>query len=728
VIASRLLPFSLIVSSAVFAACGGEGLTLPPEGEPANIEVVTPEADLVRQVTEELPLVVKVTDTRGDPVAGAAVTFSFVQGEAAGSADPETATTGPDGQASTTLTLGTATGTYDGIAQVTAAVTAEFQVTALPAGANRIRIFSGEPQSGTVNTDLDEPLVVVVTDATNNPIAGVPIQWTAEGGGTVSPESNFTDANGQASAVRTLGPTAGPQTTIADAGQLEGSPITFTHTATAGNPAGITKVDGDNQNGPPGAELAPLIVEVRDELGNVIPNRDVTWVVGTGGGTVNPPNTRTNAEGQASTIWTLGPGTGQNTVNAVVSGVGSVTFTATADAGAPSSANSDVSVAPSTIPVGGQSTITVVVRDGSNNPVSGTSVSVAASGSGNTITPASASTNGNGVATFTFSSTVDEMKTITATAGGVTLNDQPTIRVQKTAVTVEIMDDEPDPSTVGEPISVEFRVRGSGGMPTGEVVVTISGGDETCRGTLTDGNGSCMLTPTAPGPDGNNNRRVITATYGGDAVFAGGTDTDNHRVNPPVPVGPSASRSSADAPAEVPAGSNATITVTVRNAAGTPLPGIPVSVSATGTNNTITPPTQNTDVNGVATFTFSSTTAENKTITVTAGGVTLDDQPFIRVTPLPSTTTITSDNLDPSTAGAPFTVTFTVTGSGSAPTGTVSISSDQEQGVGCTVEASAGSCSFALNTPGQHVLRARYFGDAQYLPSDDPDGELHTVN
>jgi hypothetical protein len=725
VTASRLLPFSLIGFSLVFAACGGEGLTLPPEGEPANIEVLTPDDDLSGQVTGQLPLLVKVTDSRGDAVGGATVAFSFADA-AAGSADPETATTASDGQASTMLTLGPVQGSYTATARVTADVSVDFQVRALPAGANSIGIFSGDPQSGTVNSPLGEPLVVIVTDAQGNPIPDVPIQWTAEGGGTVSAESNFTNADGQASVTRTLGPTAGPQTTRADAGQLQGSPITFTHTATAGNAAGITKVDGDNQSGPPGAQLAPLIVEVRDELGNLIPNRDVTWVVGMGGGTVSPVNTKTNAEGRASTTWTLGSAAGPNTVNAVVSGVGTATFNATADAGAPSSANSDVSVSPSTIAVGAQSTITVVVRDGNDNPVSGASVSVTASGTGNTITPASASTGGNGVATFTFSSTVDETKTITATAAGVTLNDQPTITVRKTAVTVEIMDDEPDPSIVGEPITVEFRVRGSGGMPSGEVVVTLSGGEETCRGTLTDGNGFCTLTPLAAGPSSNNNRRVITATYGGDAVFSSGSDTDNHRVNPPVPVGPDASRSSADAPNEVPASSNATITVTVRNAAGTPLAGIPVSLSATGTNNTITPPTANTDVSGVATFTFSSTTAELKTITVTAGGVELDDHPIIRVTPLESTTTITADG-DPSTAGAPFIVSFTVTGSGSTPTGTVSISAD-EPGVGCTVEVSVGSCSLTLTTPGEHLLTARYFGDAQYLPSSDPDGEPHTVN
>jgi PKD repeat protein len=538
VIASRLLPFSLIGFSALFAGCGGEGLTLPPEGQPAKIEVLTPVDDLSGQVTGQLPVLVKVTDSRGDPVTGASVAFSFADA-AAGSADPATATTTGEGQASTTLILGPVQGRYMATAVVAEGVSVEFMVTALPAGANTIRISSGDPQTGTVNSLLQHPLVVIVTDANGNPIPNVPIQWTAEGGGSVSEASNLTDGNGLASVTRTLGPTAGPQTTRADAGQLDGSPIMFTHTATAGNAAGITKVEGDNQSGLPGAQLEkPLIVEVRDEQNNLIPNRDVTWVVGTGGGSVTPVNTKTNAEGQASTTWTLGPSVGRNTVNAVVSGVGTVEFVATADAGAVSSANSDVSAAPSSIAVGGQSTITVVVRDGNNNPVSGTSVSVNATGSGNTITPASASTGANGVATFTFSSTVAEMKTITATAGGVTLNDQPTITVQKTSSTVEIMDDEPDPSTVGEPISVEFRVRGSGGMPTGEVVVTISGGNETCRGTLTDGNGSCELTPTVAGT-GTNNRRVITATYGGDAQFSGGTDTDNHRVNPePAPNQP----------------------------------------------------------------------------------------------------------------------------------------------------------------------------------------------
>jgi len=538
VIASRLLPFSMVVGLCVVSACGGEGLTLPPEGEPAHIEVIDPDLPRSARVTEELPdlLTVRVTDSRGDAVAGATVAFSFPDGAVAGEAHPATASTDADGRASTTLKLGTVAGTYTGIAAVQGSATpisVQFTITALPADANGIRIFSGDPQTATVNSPLPQPLVVLVTDANDNPIPNVAVQWTAEGGGTVSAASTLTDVNGQASVTRTLGPTAGTQTTLATAEGLAGSPVTFTHTATAGGAAGITKISGDNQSGSPGAELAlPLLVEVRDELGNPIANRDVSWVVGIGGGSVSALNTPTNAEGRATTNWTLGPSVGPNSVNAVVSGVGTVTFNATATAGSPSAANSGVSAAPTTITVGGQSTITVVARDASNNPVSGASVSVASSGTGNTITPASASTGANGVATFTFSSTVAETKTITATVGGVALNDSPTITVQKTSSTVEITEDEPDPSTVGTPITVEFSVRGSGGTPTGEVIVTLSGGTETCGATLVDGNGSCSLTPNAAGPDANNNRRIITATYGGDARFSGDTDTENHRVNP----------------------------------------------------------------------------------------------------------------------------------------------------------------------------------------------------
>jgi hypothetical protein len=543
VTASRLLPFSLVGLPLVFAACGGESLTLPPEGEPARIEILADGNNQSGRVGDVLPatLKVRVTDSRGEPVPGRDVLFSFVDGVTAGVPTPESATTDADGQAATTLTLGSVAGNHTGTAQVqnAPAVSAQFFVTALPADANGIRILSGDPQSATVNSALPAPLVVLVTDANDNPIPNVAIQWTAEGGGTVSAASNVTDGNGQASVSRTLGGIAGTQTTRADAGAIAGSPVIFTHTALAGGAAGITKVSGDNQSGSPGAQLAlPLLVEVRDDQGNPIADRAVTWVVGTGGGSVSAQNTPTNLEGRATTNWTLGPAIGANSVNAVVSGVGTVTFNATATAGSPDAANSEVSASPSTITAGsGQSIITVVVRDGTNNPVAGASVTLASTGSSNAITPTSASTPANGTVTFTFSSTVAEVKTLTATAGGVTINDQATVTVQKVSSNITITDEGPDPSIPGQGLEIEFVVAGSnGGTPTGEVVVTMTNGPETCRATLVDGAGSCVLTPLTAGPAGSNYRRNITATYSGDAQFNGDSEIENHRVIPaPTP-------------------------------------------------------------------------------------------------------------------------------------------------------------------------------------------------
>ena len=388
-------PRSLILGlSLLAAACGGEGLTLPPEGEAANIEVLDEGNGQSGRVNDTLalPLVVRVTDSRNRPVANANVVFTFTNGVPA-VAIPSSATSGADGLASVQLKMGSQAGPIIGMAEVPVAagitpVQDNFTATALPANASGIAMVSGNDQSGTINTALASPLVVQVTDFVGNPIPGVSIVWTAEtGGGSVSEANTTTGSDGRTSVIRILGSAAGEQTTSATATGLSGSPVIFTHTATAGSASRVEKVSGDNQSANPGQQLAlPLVVRVLDGANNPIPGRAVTWVIGDGGGTVDPANTTTDASGNASTNWTLGPAVGANSVNAVVSGVGTVTFNATATAGSASASNSTVSASPTTITVGsGSSTITVTVRDASNNPVGGVSVSLESSGSGNTL-------------------------------------------------------------------------------------------------------------------------------------------------------------------------------------------------------------------------------------------------------------------------------------------------------------------------------------------------------
>jgi Bacterial Ig domain/Bacterial Ig-like domain (group 1) len=537
VIADKLTRALVLGSALGVAACSGEGLTLPPEGEPAHITVMHGDGQSgLPGSTLSDSVVVRVTDTRDRPVADATVNFTFENSGAA--AAPGAATTDADGIAWSKVTLGSQVGEVGGVAEVPVdqgitPVRADFTVTILPGDANVIALVSGDNQSAPVNSALPAPLVVKVTDESGNPISGMSVTWTAVGGGTVSEATTVTGADGQTSVTRTLGPTAGQQTTQASAEGLAGSPVTFTHTATAGTAAGVNKISGDNQSALAGTALPePLVVQVLDAQQNPIANAAVTWIVTSGGGSVSAENSNTDAQGFASIQWTLGPAAGANSLNAVVSGVGTATFNATGTAGTPSAGNTSVSASPTSISAGtGTSTVTVTVRDAGNNPVAGVSVSIASSGSSNAINPASAISGGDGVATFTFSSTVAESKTITATAGGVPITDQATINVQRVSSTVDITSDEPDASSVGEQITVEFSVIGSGGTPTGEVTITVSGGPETCSESLTSGSGSCTLTLLFPGT-GSQNRRTITATYSGDAQFSGDTDTESHRVDP----------------------------------------------------------------------------------------------------------------------------------------------------------------------------------------------------
>ena len=178
-IASRLSVALVLGCALAVAACGGEGLILPPDGAPANIEVMSGSGQSGR-VGSALPnpVVVRVTDTQGRPVADATVNFSFT--DAGSSATPATATTNSDGLASSILTLGTREGELTGRAEVpvdagVTPVEVTFTAIARSDDANGIALVSGNDQSAPVNTGLPDPLVVQVSDAFGNPIAGVTV-------------------------------------------------------------------------------------------------------------------------------------------------------------------------------------------------------------------------------------------------------------------------------------------------------------------------------------------------------------------------------------------------------------------------------------------------------------------------------------------------------------------------------------------------------------------------
>jgi hypothetical protein len=143
------------------------------------------------------------------------------------------------------------------------------------------------------------------------------------------------------------------------------------HTATAGTAAGVQIVSGDGQTAAPGTRLPlDLAVRVVDADGNPVVGAAVSWVVTAGGGRLEPATSTTDADGRASTGWFLGPSVGVNSAQAVVSGVGTATFGATAVAGSASQLQI-VSGNDQTAAAGQQLPAELVVRaaDAAGNPV-----------------------------------------------------------------------------------------------------------------------------------------------------------------------------------------------------------------------------------------------------------------------------------------------------------------------------------------------------------------------
>lgn len=83
--------------------------------------------------------------------------------------------------------------------------------------------------------------------------------------------------------------------------------------------------------------------------------------------------------------------------------------------------------------------------------------------------------------------------------------------------------------------------------------------------------------------------------------------------------------------------SSSSITVTARDAGGAPIGGAPVTLAVTGTGNTLTQPTGQTNASGVATGMLSSTIAETKTVSATINGTAITQAATVTVTPGPPT-------------------------------------------------------------------------------------------
>jgi PKD repeat protein len=529
-------PIRLLCVALLLGACGGDSLSLPPDGQPATITIKDGD-DQNGRVGEPLakPLLVQVTDSRGRPVEGATVAFEFNGAGPGASVVPQEKTTNGDGMADAVLVLGTTIGLQTGRARVmtggaSSPIQASFTATALPENANSMAAVAGQDQTGHVGQPLIDRLVVEVTDGFGNPVAGVPISWVAVGGGGVSEAVVPTGADGRSRVDRTLGPAVGPQTTLASADSLAGSPVTFFHTAVAGDASFLVIVSGNDQTAEAGTLLPQeLVVQLIDAEGNGVAGTAVTWVAAVGGGSPAPENTTTDAEGRTSTRWTLGQALGEQRLDAVVSGVDVASLHAIATTGAPASLFIQTQPSASArngVPLARQPV--VQLRDARGNEVATAGVQVTAGlGGGGELEGATRqTTDASGRARFDdlAISGAPGTRTLVFTATGYAQVTSDEIDLQAIGTSTTVTDDSPDPSVAGAAFTVRFQVTSEGPTPSG--TVTVTDGVQSCSGSLVGGVGSCDLSLTTVG------QRTLTASYSGIPGLFGSSDTEGHAVSP----------------------------------------------------------------------------------------------------------------------------------------------------------------------------------------------------
>ncbi len=267
----------------------------------------------------------KVVDQYGNPVPGAAVTFVLASNS--GSVSPASVTTGAEGSASTSWTLGSALGTQTIEARVPGLAAAAFTATSTvgPLQA-RLIVASGANQTGAVATVLAHPVIVQLTELGGAPIAAQAVTFTVKAGGGTVTSTGSTGQDGKASALWQLGTNVAAQQievkSVDPVSQLQVGPVTIDAVAVAGPPA--TVAPDDTAPASPHRTFT-IRARVLDAYANPISGASVSFTPCSTCGTAAPPASATDANGWATSAWTHTTTAGIQTLDAR-SGTASGTF------------------------------------------------------------------------------------------------------------------------------------------------------------------------------------------------------------------------------------------------------------------------------------------------------------------------------------------------------------------------------------------------------------------
>jgi hypothetical protein len=197
-----------------------------------------------------------------------------------------------------------------------------------PAAA-KLTIVQGHLQTAAAGTMLPTPVVLRVIGTDGAPIGKIPVSFNVlAGGGSVDPGTVVSDANGEVKARWTLGPSAQVQTVTGTAPGLD--PVTLS--ANGILPSDLVIAQGNNQTGKASAALTvQIVLRVTGGFNVPIPGQTIGLALTSGGGSISPQSAVTNALGEVTVRWTLGPQAGQQTATATAGTLGPIAIAAIAN-------------------------------------------------------------------------------------------------------------------------------------------------------------------------------------------------------------------------------------------------------------------------------------------------------------------------------------------------------------------------------------------------------------
>jgi len=466
-------------------------------------------------------------------------------------------------------TAGVLSGVSAGTGKVTAVASGDFgqftvaaDVTVRPL-VSSLTLVAGDGQTGTVGQALANRLQVRVLNRLGAGVKGIVVNFAVTaGGGSLDSTSVKTDSTGLASAGLTLGTTTGADTVQATTPRLPGTVVVFAAQANPGAVTALARDSGDAQTGGSGTLLpVALVVRAVDRYGNAVPGVTVSWAIASGGGSITPASSVTNAQGRTRAQWTLGSTAGTETATASVGGALTVTFTATAVVPA---ASVTVTPNPASVASGATQQMTATPKDAGGNVLTGRTAIWSTSDATIATVSASGLVTGIKVGSVTITATVDGVN------GTATVNVTPGPASTSTSVVTVSA----PMVLVGGTVTFTLTTKDAAGnaLTAGGLSVGFSTSGGTSAGTigsvsdLANGSYSAVFTATTPGTPVS-----VGATIGGQAVTS---------TLPTVQVAMDtvvASVAVTPNPVSIASGTTQQMTATSKNAAGTVLTGKPVT-------------------------------------------------------------------------------------------------------------------------------------------------------